>query len=395
MSHVVRNPLARSIEPDPSWRPSPDALEFHRRLPGYRPTPLVNAPGLASRLGVARVLVKDESDRLGLPSFKMLGASWATYCALMRRLGQLGPQRHEPRWSTLQELAASLAPLLPLDLITATDGNHGRAVARTARLLGLGARVFVAEGTAAVRIAAIESEGATVEVVPGDYDAAVRRSAAAANGAEPALLISDTSWDGYEKVPRRVIEGYATIFAEVDAQMSQGEHGARRPDLVVLPVGVGALAAAAVVHYRLTHAGPPPVLAGIEPFGADCVMQSLLAGRRMTVPGPHPSMMVGLNCGTPSLVAWPLISTGIHWCVTVDDEAAGLAMCWLAEEGIVSGETGAAAAAGLGALASTREVGLGPSTTVLVLSTEGATDPLHYQAIVGRSPESVARTWSG
>ncbi|HWW54864.1 MAG TPA: pyridoxal-phosphate dependent enzyme, partial [Acidimicrobiales bacterium] len=143
MARVLHNPLAGSVGPE--WGPSSGssgAAEFHRRLPGYRATPLVPAPLLAARFGVGNVLVKDESNRYGLPAFKMLGASWAAYCLLVERLGR------SPVWRTIDDLAAAFAPLRPLELVTATDGNHGRAVARVARLFGLGARVFVAEGTA-------------------------------------------------------------------------------------------------------------------------------------------------------------------------------------------------------------------------------------------------------
>ena len=117
-------------------------VAFHRKLPGYCPSPVFDLVDLAADLGVGRLLVKDESNRFGLPAFKMLGASWATYRRLVERLGaEPGP------WSTLDELAWFLTPILPLDLATATDGNHGRAVARLARLLGLGARIFVPAGT--------------------------------------------------------------------------------------------------------------------------------------------------------------------------------------------------------------------------------------------------------
>ena len=376
------SPLAAGFE-----APSGDALAFHHRLPGYAPTRMVDAPSLARPLGLRRVLVKDESSRLGLPAFKILGASWATYRLLIDRLG------FEPSWTTLDELAAAFAPLRPLELVTATDGNHGRAVARVARLFRLGAHVFVAAGTAPARVAAIEGEGATVEEVPGDYDAAVARSAEAAG--ERSLLVSDTSWDGYVETPRRVIEGYATIFTEVDDALAAA--GLASPNVVVIPVGVGALAAAAIIHYRLTHAEANVVLVGVEPESADCVLRSLEAARRVTVPGPHRSTMVGLNCGTPSLIAWPLLAAGLDWSVTVEDERAYRAMRELANEGVGSGETGAAALAGLEGLsewaetpARRRDVGLDEEATALVLCTEGATDPAHYRVVVGRDAADVA-----
>ncbi len=328
---LLVNPGARperATEP-----PSRAPLGVHRRLPGYAVTPLVEAPALARANGVARVWVKDESWRLGLPAFKMLGASWAAYRAVVERLG-----RDPEPWASLDELRRVLGPLRPLTLAAATDGNHGRAVARMATLLGAGAEIFVPEGTSSARIAAIEGEGARVTVVDGDYDAAV--SAAASRAGERCLVIADIAWPGYEQVPTWVVEGYATIFWEVEDQLAT--LGGERPDVVVVPVGVGALAAAAVRHYRRRGLEHRPRLIGVEPLAAACVLRSLRAGRIVTVPGPHHSIMAGLNCGTPSLVAWPLLMTGLDAVVAVADGRARQAMRDLAAVGVVAGETGAA-----------------------------------------------------
>jgi diaminopropionate ammonia-lyase len=254
--------VAPAPVPDADGAGSP--LAFHRRLPGYEPTALVAFPALAEAAGVGEVWVKDESSRFGLPAFKMLGASWASYLALVdalagaradqgadasaeRHLGPPGewrPGEWRPwEWRSVDELAAAVAALRPLTLVTATDGNHGRAVARFARWLGLDAHVFVPDGTARARIEAIEGEGARVDVVDGDYDAAVR--AAAALAGPRALVISDTAWPGYERVPGWVIDGYSTIFAELEEQLAARAIGA--PDAVLVQVGVGAPAFLAAV----------------------------------------------------------------------------------------------------------------------------------------------------
>lgn len=367
-STVVVNPMAA---PAPVWSPyTRQALDFHRRLPGYAPTPLFNVPGLAARFGLGRLLVKSETHRLGLPAFKMLGASWASYRALVQHIG------HEPQWTTVEELAAALRPLRPFALAAATDGNHGRAVARMARLVGLEAHIFVPEGTVAARIDAIASEGAEVSVVSGDYDAAVARSAEAAG--PRCLVISDTSWPGYEQVPRWVIEGYSTMFWEVDDRLTSA--GLGPADVVVVPVGVGALAAAAVNHWCRGEGGP--ALVGVEPLEANCVMASVLAGEPTMVPGPHRSIMAGLNCGTPSRVAWPLVSTGLATLVAVGDDLARQAVRDLAAVGIEAGETGGAALAGLSALASSGRA-VGDGATVLLICTEGVTDPVGWRQILG------------
>jgi diaminopropionate ammonia-lyase len=180
-----------------------DALAFHHKLPGYAPTPLVAAPGVAAKLGVGQVWVKDESNRLGLPAYKILGASWAAYRALVERCGPFAP------WETLSELAAQLLPFSPFTLVAATDGNHGRAVACVGKWLGLGAHILVPRDMAHARRQAIESEGARVTVVEGSYDAAVEASARLADDAH--LVISDTAWEGYERIPAWVIEGFITL----------------------------------------------------------------------------------------------------------------------------------------------------------------------------------------
>jgi diaminopropionate ammonia-lyase len=342
------------------------SAQFHRRFPGYAPTRVVDAPALAAELGLAGLSVKDESRRLGLPSFKILGASWAVYRLLVDRLG------HEPEWRDIDDLRAALAPLGHLTLVAATDGNHGRAVAHMARLLGYESRILVPAGTASARVDAIEGEGASVTVVDGTYDDAVRASAALA--ADDVLVVSDTSWEGYTEVPRTVIEGYATIFAEIDEQL------AAAPEVVVVPMGVGALAAATVQHYA-SHA----TIIVVEPLSAACGLHSAAAGRPVAVPGPHDSIMAGLNCGMVSIIAWPAVSAGVDLFVAVDDTAAEQAMRDLATIGVVAGETGAAALAGLRAALAAGAAGAPDlrGRRVLVLCTEGATDPVAYRRVVG------------
>lgn len=359
------------------------ALAFHKRLPGYAPTPVFSVPGLADRLGIGAVLINDESERLGLPAFKMLGASWASYRAVVAHTG-IDPDA----WSSVEDLAALLEPHLPLTLATATDGNHGRAVARFARLIGFGARIWVPAGTVDARIAAIESEGATVTVTYGSYDDAVAEAALAAD--DTTLVISDTSWPGYEIVPQWVIDGYSTMMSEIEDDTSS--HGLPTPTVIVAPMGVGALAAAIVLHY-VDH-DPRPVIIGAEPTNAACVMAALEAGEVVTLPGPHDTTMVGLSCGTASPIAFPTIRAGLSAAVSFDDDWAEEAMRLLAAQGIVAGETGAAAFATLLALVDRRpdlrgEFNLGPHDVALVIVTEGATDPINYRSIVGIDPKEV------
>lgn len=372
---LIRN-THRNADPIP-FASNREPMAFHQLLPGYEPTPLVEAPRLAELLGVKQVLVKVESSRLGLPAFKMLGASWATYQSLVARLGFV------PTWNTFDELATAVDSLRPLELAAATDGNHGRAVARMAKLLGFSAHIFVPDDMADARIEAIKSEGARVTIVHGTYDDAVVRSAQEAN--DRCLVISDTSWPGYVDPPRQVIEGYATIFAEIDDELER--RNLDQPTAIFLPTGVGAFAAAGVAYYR--NAGLDTKLVTVEPADAACVLESLRAGEMVEVPGPHRSMMVGLNCGNASLIAWPVLRSGVDFAIAIGDDRAAHAMRLLAAEHIVSGETGAASLAGaIGAveLGASALLGFDEDATVLCIVTEGATDPINYERIVGSAP---------
>ena len=314
---LVANPLAGPVD-----RGDAPALAFHRSLPDYVPTPLVDARSAAEALGVARVWVKDESSRLGLPAFKVLGASWAVHRALQER-------DDRPR------------------LACATDGNHGRAVARVARQHGLEATVFVPAGMIAARREAIAAEGAQVEIVEGSYDEAVERAAEAG-----ALVIQDT---GDDAVPAWIVEGYATIGAEIGVE----------PDVVAVQIGVGSFAAAMVRRFAGAR------IIGFEPVTAACALASIEAGEPVEVPGPHDSLMAGLNCGRVSPGAWPVVSRGIEAFGAVSDERAREAVALLARDGVTAGESGAAGLAGL--LAFREQLGLGREDAVLVVNTEGDT----------------------
>ncbi|MFI0912767.1 diaminopropionate ammonia-lyase [Streptomyces abikoensis] len=347
-----------------SWTCAPapaDARDFHASLPGYAPTPLTELPSLAAELGVGRVFVKDESSRLGLPAFKALGASWAVRRVLDGRTAD-GQAADGPG-------AAAL-----VTLVTATDGNHGRAVARTSRLLGQRAHVFVPHGVHPEAVAAIAAEGAEVTRVAGTYDEAVRRAAEAA-AAPDAVLVQDTAWPGYERIPAWIVEGYATLCAEIDAQLALARAGA--PGLVAVPVGVGSLAQAVVTHYRSRRDGRAPALLAVEPENAAALAASLAAGRPVTVTTGG-TTMAGLNCGTVSHLAWPVLRDGLDAAVTVTDAESARAAADLASLGVSSGPCGAASLAGVraaltGAGADGRRaaLGLGPASVLVLLSTEG------------------------
>ncbi len=320
-------------------RPSvTDAISFHRALPGYEPTPVRELPDVARSLGIAAVRVKDESARLGLPAFKILGASWAAERALRDR-----PETHT--------------------LVAASAGNHGRAVARVAALRGLRCRIFLPARSLPVRRDAIEREGAEAVVVDGAYEEAVAAAEAEA-GQRGVLLVTDVGSAGPASW---VIDGYATLFAEAHAQVAY--------DLLLVPVGVGSLAAAAARHGAAVGAG----VVGVEPATAACLTASLAAGRPQTVETPG-TVMAGLDCAEVSDAAWPSLRAGIRATVVVGDDETRAAVSELAARGLAIGESGAAPLAALRllsgdpALAAVRDaVGLGPSSRVLLVATEGRT----------------------
>jgi diaminopropionate ammonia-lyase len=359
-SRLVLNHRTSALPPDA--RPGAAVHAFHQRLPGYARTPLRDMPALAAACGVGRVLVKDESSRLGLPAFKILGASWATYRVLCDRLGG------EPEWTTLDDLAGVVADRLgPLRLVAATDGNHGRAVARFTRLYGRRAHIFVPDGVQPTAVQAIRDEGATVSHVPGSYDDAVHIAAAYAADDDDRVLVQDTAWEGYEDVPGRIVDGYSTLFAELDDQLC--DRGIRRPDLVVVPTGVGSLLQAALTHYRSDLDLLGTTIVSVEPVNAACVLTSVTAGQPVAV-DTGVTVMAGLNCGTVSTLAWPYITHGLDACVTVTDAQAVAAAHDLTALGVPAGPCGAAALAAARVLKALP--GLSPTATVVLLVTEGA-----------------------
>jgi diaminopropionate ammonia-lyase len=343
----MRSLVNRAVAPSDVPAQSPEARTFHRSLPGYRPTPLRPLPALAAELGLGAVSLKDESNRLGLPAFKVLGASWAIERAL----------REQPAVHTL---------------VAASAGNHGRAVAHVAAVRRLRCRIFLPERSAAARRQAIAGEGAEVVVVDGSYEDAVAeaRTAGAADG---CLEIADV---GDSAPAHWVIDGYATLFAEA---AEQGAH-----DLVLVPVGVGSLAAAAARWGATAGAS----VIGVEPVTAACLTASLAAGKPTEVATPG-TTMAGLDCAEISTAAWPSLRDGLSGTITVDDAEVRDAMVELAGLGLAIGESGAAPLAALRAVVGESDcvllraaVGLGAATSVLLVATEGPTDPATYALAV-------------
>jgi diaminopropionate ammonia-lyase len=373
---VVVNP--RAARRDAAYGASaltPDGFAAAEReiasWPGYAATPLVRLDGLARRLGPAALWYKDEGGRFGLGSFKALGGAYAVRRVLER---QARPARE-------------------VTVTCATDGNHGRSVAWGARLAGCNCVIFIHATVSEGRAAAIRSYGAEVVRVPGNYDDAVRHAAAEA-ARHGWFVVSDTSYPGYREVPVDVMHGYGVMAAEILRQLPAGEV----PTHVFVQVGVGALAAAICAKLWLAWGPRRPRFVAVEPARADCLLQSIAAGRPVAVHGDLETAMAGLACGEVSEAAWEILREGTDVALAIGDDWALEAVRTLAnprkgDPVVVAGETGGAGLAALLALQDRPElralIELDATSRVLLLGSEGDTDPEIYRRIVGRSAEEL------
>jgi diaminopropionate ammonia-lyase len=318
-------------------------------------TPLVRLPALAARLGLRGLMIKDESQRLGLNAFKGVGA-----CYAIDRLLQSAPSTSSLR-----------------GLVCASAGNHGRAVAHAGARCGLPVRVFMSDATADAPRRAIEGEGAQVVLVAGTYDDAVRAAAEDA-GRSGAVLVSDTAWPGSESIPRDIMAGYTRILDEARGQWDAP------PDLTLVQAGVGSLAAAAAAWWSDSFGTTRPRFVCCEPRSAAPLLESARVGRLVHSSGPMRTVMAGLRCSEPSSLAVPVLLDAAHVFVGIEDEHTFDAMRLLAHPGgddpaIVAGPSGAA---GLGALLALGAVEPTGGASVLLINTEGATDRALYDRIL-------------
>ncbi|KAF7560065.1 hypothetical protein G7046_g4086 [Stylonectria norvegica] len=372
---VYFNPSARTWKsPPPS---APELIDrFHKQLPQYNPTNLVTLDAVAKDIGVRAVYLKDESNRFGLPSFKILGASWGTFRAVARELDL----SLDTSLETIKEAAAARR----IKLYAATDGNHGRAVAFMGTILKLLVEVHVPAGMDPVTAELIESEGATIVHSSGNYDDAVSE-AADASKCKGGILIQDFAFEGYEDIPQVgfppvqaisnegptgfssqwVVDGYLTMMREIDEQL-KNEH----IDLVIAPVGVGSFAQAVVSHFK--RQGSTTTVLTVEPDTAACLWTSLGRGK-LTKVSTTPTIMAGLDCGTPSTIAWPLLQSGVDASLTISDYEAHEAALYLKTKGVSAGPCGASPLAALRRLSEEDKatLGLSQDSVIVLLSTEG------------------------
>ncbi len=361
-----------------------------KQWPGYAATALRKLPALAQRLGMAELYYKDEGERFCLGSFKALGGAYAVY----RLLAHAVTRQNEGRPVAAADIIAGRwrETVAPITVTCATDGNHGRSVAWGARLFGCRCVIFIHATVSEGRRAAIAGYGAEVVRVPGNYDDSVRHAAAQAS-ANGWTVISDTSYEGYREIPIDVMHGYGVMSGEIIEEI-----GEPPPTHVLAQAGVGALAASVAAAFWLAWGSRRPKLIVVEPTKADCYLRSVQAGHPVVVHGDLDTAMAGLACGEVSPVAWTIVSAAAFVCIAVDDHFALEAMRVFAnpqggDPAIVSGETGAAGLAALLAAQDQPELrkmlDIDANSRVLLLGSEGATDPEIYRKITGRSAESV------
>lgn len=358
---------------------------FHHSFPQYQPTPLISLSRMAEHLGLSALKVKDESFRFGLNAFKVLGGSYAMARCIAERTGR-APGECDYAYLTGEGLRREFGQTT---FVTATDGNHGRGVAWSARMLGQRAVVRMPMGTTSARLENIAKEGAEVTIENLNYDACVRLAARQAEELG-GVLLQDTAWAGYEKIPAWIMQGYGTMVAEAAEQF-----GGEIPTHLFIQAGVGSLAGAVCGYFAKRYGEQCPKIVVMEPTAADCHYQSALFGDGLphAVEGEMRTLMAGLACGEPNPVSFSILKNHAAAFVSCADGVTELGMRLLAaplkgDTPVTSGESGAVGM-GLCYLLMTGGceelrsfLGLGRESRVLLFSTEGNTDPERYQSIV-------------
>nr|WP_294673621.1 diaminopropionate ammonia-lyase [uncultured Blautia sp.] len=366
------------------------ANEFHKSFPQYSVTPLQKLSALADYLGVKGIYCKDESYRFGLNAFKVLGGSYAMGRYIAQELGR-----------DISELPYNVLSSDKLreefgqaTFFTATDGNHGRGVAWAAKRLGQKAVVRMPKGTTKTRFDNIAKEGAEVTIEEVNYDDCVRMAAAEAAKTEHGIIVQDTAWTGYEEIPSWIMQGYGTLVLEADKQLK--ENGVDRPTHVFVQAGVGSLAGAVVGYFAHKYKENPPVMVVCEASAADCLYRSAVQadGNLVNVTGDLQTIMAGLACGEGNTIGWDILKNHVTVFASCPDWMSAKATRIYAnplenDPHIISGESGSVPL-GLAYTALHDEdakdlkeaLKLDENSNILVISTEGDTDPVRYREIV-------------
>lgn len=365
------------------------AKDFHATFPGYEPTPLKKLDSLAKKIGVNGVYVKDESYRFGLNAFKVLGGSYAIARYLAKCLNK------DMAEMSFTELTSDQTKeqLGDITFATTTDGNHGRSIAWTARMLKQKSVVYMPKGSSIIRLENIRAEGADAVITDMNYDDAVRLTAE--NAAKYGwVVVQDTAWDGYEEIPAWIMQGYGTMAAEALEQLNA--LGVEKPTHIFVQAGVGSLAGAVQGYFAALYKEDRPKTVIVEADQADCLYKSALAkdGKPRTVGGDMATIMAGLACGEPNTIGWNILRDCSEMFISCPDWVAAKGMRVLGnplkgDPRVISGESGAVTTGLLLALLeddsledARRALGLDENSRILLFSTEGDTDPEKYRSIV-------------
>ena len=365
------------------------ARRFHQSFPQYSETPLADLKEMANYLGVKDFFVKDESYRFGLNAFKVLGGSYAIANYIAEETGK---DVADLGYDTLtsQKLKDEFGQAT---FFTATDGNHGRGVAWAANKLGQKAVVLMPKGSAKSRFDNIAKEGAKVTIEDVNYDECVRMANQMAEETEHGVMVQDTAWEGYAKIPTWIMQGYGTMASEAGEQLAKAE---KRPTHIFIQAGVGSLAGAVIGYFANLYRDNPPKMIVMEAQAADCLYQSALGkdGKIRFVEGDLQTIMAGLACGEPNTISFDILENHVDAFVSCPDWVAAKGMRMLAaplkgDPQVISGESGAV---GMGLVATLMQdeayrdlkdfLGLNEDSEVLMFSTEGDTDPENYKHIV-------------
>lgn len=361
--------------------------KFHRSFDEYSVTPLHKLKNLAEHIGVKNIFLKDESYRFGLNAFKVLGGSYAIGHYLANKLG-LDVSEISFDLLRTKEVKEKLGEIT---FVTATDGNHGRGVAWAANQLGQKSVIYMPKGSSETRLANIRKEGSDASIIDGNYDDAVRLSDEMAKK-HGWVVIQDTAWEGYEDIPLWIMQGYGTLISEAIEQLEA--EGVEKPTHVFLQAGVGSFAGAVQGYLASKYGEDRPVTVIMEPKEASCLFNSAKAGEIKNVTGDMSTIMAGLACGEPNTISWEILRDYSDGYLSCPDYVAAKGMRVLAaplkgDPQIVSGESGALGAGVISLIMEGDEyknlrenLGLNESSIVLLISTEGDTDPKKYKEIV-------------
>lgn len=363
--------------------------DFQKTHPSYTQTPLHQLKNLANYLNLADIRVKDESFRFGLNAFKVMGGIYAVAKYLADRIGK---NIEDLSFRALQSPSVR-EQLGELTFISATDGNHGRGVAWAARELGHKSIIYMPKGSSLQRFNAIRSEGAEADITDLNYDDSVRMCAKLSEE-KGWIMVQDTAWEGYDKIPLWIMQGYASMAKEVVEQIKN--EGSEQPTHVFLQTGVGSFAGAITAYLVQYYKANPPIIVLVEPDQADCYYRSFSNknGNRESVTGDMNTIMAGLACGEPNTRAFRILRqyAKASFSCTDNVSALGIRVYGNPLEGdpkVISGESGAVTIGLLHYLTKDKdyshicaELSLDSNSRILLISTEGDTDPQHYRDVV-------------